>query len=91
MAEEIQNKVDVRGKQPPEPNIILKDALESADIGALIQVTGDKMASRSVQRFVRMRGHETVSVEEGADSFTLVVKKVAGTGDLPLDCILIKD
>jgi TusA-related sulfurtransferase len=91
MAEDTQNKLDVRGKRPPEPNMMLKDALEGMDIGASIEVTGDKLASRSIQRFIRMRGHETVSIQEEGDTFTLVVKKVAGTGDLPLDCILIKD
>ncbi|MDD4635529.1 MAG: sulfurtransferase TusA family protein [Dehalococcoidales bacterium] len=91
MSEEIEKKLDVRGQQPPTPNMMLKDALEGVPIGALVEVTGDKSASRSLQRFVRMRGHETVSVNEAADAFIMVVKKVAGTGDLPLDCILIKD
>ena len=91
MAADETKQLDVRGKNPPEPNIMLKEALEGIEIGALLEVTGDKLSSRSVQRFVRMRGHETVSVNEDGNGFTLVVKKVAGTGDLPLDCILIKD
>ncbi|MDX9804119.1 MAG: sulfurtransferase TusA family protein [Dehalococcoidales bacterium] len=91
MSHEAENKLDVRGQQPPAPNMMLKDALEGLPIGALIEVTGDKTASRSLQRFVRMRGHETVSASDEADAFVMVVKKVAGTGDLPLDCILIKE
>ncbi len=91
MSAEVSKKLDVRGLKPPEPNMKLKEALESVEIGSLIEVVGDKMASRSIQRFVRMRGHETVSVDDDGETFTLVVKKVAGTGDLPLDCILVKD
>ncbi|MDD5486273.1 MAG: sulfurtransferase TusA family protein [Dehalococcoidales bacterium] len=91
MSDENENKVDVRGLQPPAPNLQLKDAIDRLPVGSVIEVTGDKSASRSLQRFIRTRGHETLSLKEEGDSFVMVIKKITGPGEVPLDCIIIKD
>jgi TusA-related sulfurtransferase len=45
---------------------------------------GDTENRRSIERFVRMRGHETISVTEEGDKFKLLLRKAEKEkGDIP--------
>ncbi len=85
MAEvKIAAKLDVLGKRCPEPNIMIKDKLATMNPGDVLEVTGDAENRRSVERFVRSRGHELVSVTEEGAKFRLLLKKAEKErGDVP--------
>ncbi len=67
--------LDARGKACPEPNMMIKEKLSTMNPGDVLEVIGDMGAKRSVERFVRMRGHETISVTEEGDSFRMLLRK----------------
>jgi TusA-related sulfurtransferase len=69
--------LDTRGRKCPEPNVMIKDKLVTVNAGDVLEVVGDTESKRSVARFVRMRGHETLSITEDGDTFKLVFRKSA--------------
>ena len=85
MAEvEVTAKLDVLGKKCPEPNMMIKDKLCKMNAGDILEITGDSENKKSIERFVKMRGHEVVDINEGSDSFKLLLKKSATErGDIP--------
>jgi tRNA 2-thiouridine synthesizing protein A len=84
--------LDTRGRLCPEPNIMIKDKLPEIKPGEILEVVGDTLNKRNMERFVRMRGHELVnSVVEG-DIFKMLVRKAEKERtDIPLSqCTLLK-
>jgi len=78
-------QLDVLGKKCPEPNIMIKGKLDTMNAGDILEVIGDSANKRSIERFVKMRGHETISVTEEGDEFRLLMKKAEKErGDRPL-------
>jgi len=78
-------QLDVLGKKCPEPNIMIKGKLDTMNPGDILEVIGDAANKRSIERFVKMRGHETISVTEEGDEFRLLMKKAEKEkGDRPL-------
>lgn len=78
-------QLDVLGKKCPEPNIMIKGKLDAMNAGDILEVIGDASNKRSIERFVKMRGHETISVTEDGDEFRLLMKKAEKErGDRPL-------
>ncbi|MFC1846700.1 sulfurtransferase TusA family protein [Chloroflexota bacterium] len=77
-------KIDVLGKKCPEPNMMIKDKLCPMNAGDILEIIGDSENRRSIERFVKMRGHEVVDIKEEGDCFNLFVKKSAeDRGDIP--------
>lgn len=78
-------QLDVLGKKCPEPNIMIKSKLDSLNPGDILEIVGDASNKRSIERFIRMRGHETISVTEEDDKFKLFLKKAEKEkGDTPI-------
>lgn len=83
--------LDARGKACPEPNMMIKEKLSTMNPGDVLEVLGDMEAKRSVERFVRMRGHETISVTEEGDTFRLLLRKAEKErGDIPVSTCELK-
>jgi len=77
-------QLDVLGKTCPEPNMMIKDKLDTMKPGDVLEVIGDVPNRRSIERFVRMRGHETISITEDGDKFKLLLRKAEKEkGDIP--------
>jgi len=77
-------QLDVLGRKCPEPNMMIKDKLDTMSPGDVLEVIGDTENRRSIERFVRMRGHETISVTEEGDKFKLLLRKAEKEkGDIP--------
>lgn len=84
-------QVDVLGKKCPEPNIMIKSKLDSMNAGDILEVIGDTANRRSIERFIKMRGHENISVTEEGDKFRLFVKKAEKEkGDTPISTCGLK-
>ncbi|UCE97567.1 MAG: sulfurtransferase TusA family protein [Dehalococcoidia bacterium] len=78
-------QLDVRGKKCPEPNMMIKSKLDTMNSGDILEVIGDMENKRSIERFIKMRGHETISVTEEGDKFRLFLKKAEKErGDRPV-------
>jgi len=43
--------------------------------GDVLEVIGDTENRRSIERFVRLRGHETISITEEGEKFGLLLRK----------------
>ena len=74
-------------KTPSRVEKSLKNLTRGYDMNAgdILEVIGDAANRRSIERFVKMRGHETVSVTEEDDKFNLFLKKSEKEkGDTPL-------
>jgi tRNA 2-thiouridine synthesizing protein A len=84
--------LDTRGKTCPEPNIMIKDKLPDIKPGEILEVVGDVFNKRSMERFVRMRGHELVNSTVEGDIFKMLVRKAEKERtDVPLSqCTLLK-
>ena len=84
--------LDTRGKVCPEPNIMIKDKLPEIKPGEILEVVGDTLNKRNMERFVRMRGHELVSSIVEGDIFKMLVRKAEHERtDIPLSqCTLLK-
>ncbi len=77
-------QLDVLGKKCPEPNMMIKDKLDTMKPGDILEVIGDTVNRRSIERFVKMRGHETINVTEDGDRFKLFLRKAEKKrGDIP--------
>jgi TusA-related sulfurtransferase len=84
--------LDTRGKVCPEPNIMIKDKLPEIKPSEILEVVGDILNKRNMERFVRMRGHELVRSTVDGDIFTMLVRKAEKERtDIPLSqCTLLK-
>ena len=84
--------LDTRGKTCPEPNIMIKDKLPEIKPGEILEVIGDTLNKRNMERFVRMRGHELVSSTVEGDIFKMLVRKAEHERtDIPLSqCTLLR-
>lgn len=84
-------QLDVLGKMCPEPMIMIKDKLPSMNPGDVLEVIGDAVNRRSVERFVKSRGHEIISVTEEGDKFKLIFRKAEKErGDTPISSCNLK-
>jgi len=83
--------LDTRGKVCPEPNIMIKDKLPDIKPLEILEVVGDLLNKRNMERFVRMRGHTLVSSTIDGDTFTMLVRKAEKERtDIPLSqCTLL--
>jgi len=78
-------QLDVLGKKCPEPNMMIKNKLDTMNPGDILEVIGDMDNKRSIERFIKMRGHETIGVNEEDDKFRLFLKKAEKEkGDRPI-------
>lgn len=76
MAEvKVAAQLDVIGEKCPEPNMMIKDKLTTIKPGDVLEVIGDTENRRSIERFVRLRGHETISITEEGEKFALLLRK----------------
>lgn len=79
------SQLDVLGKKCPEPNMMIKSKLDTMNPGDILEVLGDMENKRSIERFVKMRGHETINFAEEGDTFRLFLKKAEKErGDRPI-------
>jgi len=84
-------QLDVLGKKCPEPNIMIKSKLDTMNPGDILEVTGNAANRRSIERFIKMRGHETVNVIEEGEKFRLFLKKAEKEkGDTPISTCGLK-
>ncbi|MFH1663189.1 MAG: sulfurtransferase TusA family protein [Chloroflexota bacterium] len=84
-------QLDVLGKKCPEPNMLIKSKLDTMNPGDILEVVGDAENRRSIERFIKMRGHETISVAEEGDEFRLFLKKAEKEkGDTPISTCGLK-
>ncbi len=84
-------QLDVLGKKCPEPNMMIKSKLDSMNPGDILEIAGDAANKRSIERFIRMRGHKTISVTEEGDKFRLFLKKAEKEkGDTPISTCGLK-
>ncbi|MCL2140265.1 MAG: sulfurtransferase TusA family protein [Dehalococcoidia bacterium] len=84
--------LDTLGKTCPEPNIMIKDKLPEIKPGEILEVVGDLPNKRSMERFVRMRGHELVKSTVEGDIFKMLVRRAEKERtDIPLSqCTLLQ-
>ena len=84
--------LDTRGKACPEPNIMIKDKLPDIKPNEILEVVGDVLNKRNMERFVRMRGHELVNSVADGNIFTMLVRKAEKERtDIPLSqCTLLQ-
>ena len=65
--------------------MMIKSKLDTMSPGDILEVIGDTENKRSIERFIKMRGHETISVAEEGDKFRLFLKKAEKErGDRPI-------
>jgi TusA-related sulfurtransferase len=84
-------QLDVLGKKCPEPNMMIKSKLDTLKPGDILEVIGDMVNKRSIERFVKMRGHESVNVIDEGDKFRLFLKKSEKEkGDTPISTCGLK-
>ena len=84
--------LDTRGKICPQPNIMIKDKLPEIKPGEILEVVGDVLNKRNMERFVRMRGHELVNSTIEGDIFKMLVRRAEKERtDIPLSqCTLLQ-
>ena len=91
----VEDKVDVKldtiGEMCPKPMLMIKDKLPSMDPGDVLEVIGDAVNRRSVERYIKNRGHEIISVNEEGDKFTIIFRKSEKErGDTPISTCILK-
>ena len=84
--------VDTRGKTCPEPQLMMKTQLDAMQNSEVMEVWGDSVNKRSMERFVRLRLHDMLSsVEEGTTFRMLVRKSPNARTDIPISqCTMLK-
>lgn len=94
MAEEIKQAVatlDVRGKKCPEPNMMIKAKLDTMAPGDILEVVGDAENRRSVERFIKGRGHNVIEAVTEGDIFHIKLEKSSTErGDVPVSTCKLK-
>jgi len=67
--------VDTRGKTCPEPMFMMKTQLDTMKPGDVMEVFGDMINKRSMQRFLKMRRHDLLESVDEVESFKMYVRK----------------
>ena len=87
----VDAKLDTTGEMCPKPMFMIKDKLPSINAGEILEVTGDAVNRRSVERYVKNRGHEIINVNEQGDKFMIIFKKAEKEkGDTPISSCILK-
>jgi TusA-related sulfurtransferase len=84
--------VDTRGKTCPEPMFMMKTQLDSMNNGDVMEVIGDLINKRSMQRFVKMRRHDLLESEDKETTFVMYIRKSENARtDIPISsCTLLQ-
>ena len=84
--------VDTRGKTCPEPMFMMKTALDAMKTNEVMEVWGDLINKRSMQRFVKMRRHDLLESTDEATTFKMFVRKSPNERtDIPISqCTLLQ-
>lgn len=84
--------VDTRGKTCPEPMFMMKTQLDTMNTGEVMEVWGDLVNKRSMQRFVKMRRHDLLESTDEATTFKMFVRKSENARtDIPISsCTLLQ-
>ena len=84
--------VDTRGKTCPEPMFMMKTQLDTMKPGDVMEVWGDLINKRSMQRFVKMRRHDLLESADEATTFKMFVRKSENERtDIPISqCTLLQ-
>ena len=83
--------VDSRGKTCPEPQLMMKQQLDAMQNNEVMEVLGDVINKRSMERFVKMRRHDLLSsVEEGTTFRMMVRKSPNARTDIPIGSCILK-
>ena len=93
MAEQaIVGTVDARGKTCPEPMFMMKTQLDTMKPGDVMEVWGDLINKRSMQRFVKMRRHDLLESSDEGPVFKMYVRKSENERtDIPISqCTLLQ-
>jgi TusA-related sulfurtransferase len=84
--------VDTRGKTCPEPMFMMKTQLDKMNIGDVMEVIGDQINKRSMQRFVKMRRHDLLESTDEETIFRMLVRRSENERtDIPISqCTLLQ-
>ena len=83
--------LDALGRRCPEPMLMIKERVTTMNPGDPLKVVADTINKRSIERFVKNRGHEIVSVTEEGEKFSLLLRKAEKErGDVPIATCPIK-
>ena len=84
--------VDARGKTCPEPMFMMKTQLDKMKIGDVMEVIGDQINKRSMQRFVKMRRHDLLESTDEETTFRMLVRRSENERtDIPISqCTLLQ-
>ncbi|MCL2149520.1 MAG: sulfurtransferase TusA family protein [Dehalococcoidia bacterium] len=84
--------VDTRGKTCPEPMFMMKTQLDTMKVGDVMEVWGDIINKRSMQRFVKMRRHDLLDSADEDSTFKMYVRKSENERtDIPISqCTLLQ-
>jgi len=90
--QEIAGTVDARGKTCPEPMFMMKAQLDKMKIGDVMEVWGDLINKRSMQRFVKMRRHDLLETTDQETTFKMLVRRSENERtDIPISqCTLLQ-
>ncbi len=88
----IVGTVDARGKTCPEPMFMMKQQLDKMKIGDVMEVLGDQINKRSMQRFVKMRRHDLLETTDEETTFKMLVRRSENERtDIPISqCTLLQ-
>ncbi len=77
--------LDALGKRCPEPMLMIKDKFATMNPGDPLKVIADTLNKRSIERFVKNRGHQIVDSTEEGEKFSLLLRKAEKErGDTPI-------
>jgi TusA-related sulfurtransferase len=84
--------VDTRGKTCPEPMFMMKTQLDTMKPGDIMEVIGDLINKRSMQRFVKMRRHDLLESTDEEAIFKMYIRKSENERtDIPISqCTLLQ-
>ena len=84
--------VDTRGKTCPEPMFMMKNQLDTMKPGDVMEVWGDLINKRSMQRFVKMRRHDLLETTDQETTFKMLVRRSENERtDIPISqCTLLQ-
>lgn len=84
--------VDTTGKTCPEPMFMMKTQLDNMNTGDVMEVVGDLINKRSMQRFVKMRRHDLLESTDKETTFIMYIRKSENARtDIPISsCTLLQ-
>jgi len=84
--------LDTCGKTCPEPMVMMKIQLDTMKPGDVMEVIGDLLNKRSMQRFVKMRRHDLLESTDAETTFKMYVRKSENERtDIPISqCTLLQ-